>query len=209
MQISSHIDDLDLGIKMSDQLPAADVVNATTGALPESTNGTWCVSTSTAPSSTVDSVTISTDTANVLSAPSESEASNSLFNIASLENDECSLPTNAPSDPDKHRPCTTHFDEAGDSLETTTPLDHLTSMKFNELTIKASEKLDKFTIFPDLPLELRRQIWKDAIVPRLVHWRPGCGKPPGIMHACRDSRGETFMVSELRCPWWWHNLSPF
>jgi hypothetical protein len=48
-----------------------------------------------------------------------------------------------------------------------------------------------FTVFPKLPFELREQIWKSAIVPRLVHWRPGGGKPPAILHVCSESRAAT------------------
>jgi hypothetical protein len=58
----------------------------------------------------------------------------------------------------------------------------------------ALELITTFTVFPNLPLELRRHVWKAAIVPRLVHWRPGGGKPPGIMHACSESRAESFTV---------------
>ena len=46
----------------------------------------------------------------------------------------------------------------------------------------------EFVLFMQLPYELREQIWKYTILPRLVHWRPGGGKPPAIMHVCQESR---------------------
>lgn len=48
-----------------------------------------------------------------------------------------------------------------------------------------------FICFPALPFELRDQIWKAAVIPRLIHWRPGGAKLPGVVHACLESRTAT------------------
>lgn len=56
------------------------------------------------------------------------------------------------------------------------------------------EMFGVFTCFPELPPELREQIWKSAIVPRLVHWRPGGGKLPRVVHASSESRALTLKV---------------
>jgi hypothetical protein len=95
----------------------------------------------------------------------------------------------APSEDLDYRPNIWYHDEDEVALQ----IPNLES-DIDEVTATVFEPLDQFTVFPKLPLEIQRQIWKAAIVPRLVHWRPGGGKPPGIMHARRESRAESFMV---------------
>jgi hypothetical protein len=46
----------------------------------------------------------------------------------------------------------------------------------------------KLTLFPDLPPEIRIKIWKFTVIPRLVCWRPGGGKPPATFRVNRESR---------------------
>jgi hypothetical protein len=46
----------------------------------------------------------------------------------------------------------------------------------------------KFTLFPKLPPEIRINIWKFTVIPRLVHWRLGGGRPPATFRVNRESR---------------------
>lgn len=48
----------------------------------------------------------------------------------------------------------------------------------------------KFTLFNTLPPELRLLIWRHAIVPRIVDFKPG-NLVPGVAHVCQESRRET------------------
>ncbi|KAK0125458.1 hypothetical protein ONS95_000529 [Cadophora gregata] len=49
----------------------------------------------------------------------------------------------------------------------------------------------EFMFFPKMPLELRDNVWKHTIIPRLVHWRPGGGKALGVFSANKESRKAT------------------
>ncbi|KAL2075560.1 hypothetical protein VTL71DRAFT_503 [Oculimacula yallundae] len=54
-----------------------------------------------------------------------------------------------------------------------------------------------FSCFPGLPRELRDEIWKKSVVPCLVHWRTGGGKPLGVFLASKESRAATRGKYEL------------
>ncbi|KUJ12650.1 uncharacterized protein LY89DRAFT_757236 [Mollisia scopiformis] len=52
------------------------------------------------------------------------------------------------------------------------------------------QTLKSFECFPNLPIELRLQVWKQSMVPRIITFKPGGGKPLGAMNANQESRNE-------------------
>jgi len=171
------------------QPPAAD--DPTLVPLPDSTSESrrvTCVSNTPLLTGDDDGVTPREAANDTVTTPAGSEIEHSQV-ITPSETDQWPLTNNTLSDMD-YRPNIWYHDEDEASLEGIPS----SESEFDEITTATFKILDKFTVFPNFPLELRRQIWKAAIDPRLVHWRPGGGKPPAIMHTSRESRGETFMV---------------
>jgi hypothetical protein len=60
--------------------------------------------------------------------------------------------------------------------------------KEQRFTFGGIEAETKFALFPGFPPEIRIKIWKLTVIPRLVLWRPGGGKPQVTLQVNRESR---------------------
>lgn len=69
-----------------------------------------------------------------------------------------------------------------------------------ELNKSPSRPLTSFTVFADLPIELKAEVWKYSILPRIIICGDGeskgplAAKPPAILHACHQSREEGLKI---------------
>jgi hypothetical protein len=72
------------------------------------------------------------------------------------------------------------------------PVENLTKTEAPaENTTAGADKERTFTVFPKLPPELQRKVWRHAaqeVEPRLITFAPSGGQIPGILRACHLSR---------------------
>ncbi|KAH8678831.1 hypothetical protein BGZ60DRAFT_468219 [Tricladium varicosporioides] len=75
----------------------------------------------------------------------------------------------------------------------------------NQVKMPSSNRATQFHLFPELAPELRLKIWRHACVPRVVTVcydleKDQCSsssKPPAVLQACRESRGEALNIFKL------------